>query len=125
MSLLTSALAWLPPALQTTDGIRVTYRQLGGDTAPLVAVRGETVFREESNDDRGARIVRSADFLLSPTEFVTAFGPGAVPEDGDQIETETTIYRVSAFNGEPVFRSEPTRTLLRVHTQEFSFLDAC
>jgi hypothetical protein len=120
MSLLASALNWLPPALQTTDGTSVTYRQLSGDTALLVAVRGATAFREEANEERGARIVRSADFLISPAEFVTAFGPGAVPEDGDQIETETTIYRVSAFNGEPVFRTDPTGTLLRVHTHEFS-----
>jgi hypothetical protein len=125
MSLLGNALNWLTPALQTTDGIAVTYRQASGDTAPLVAVRGETTFREEANEERGARIVRSADFLLSPAEFVAAFGPGAVPEDGDQIETASTVYRVSSFNGEPVFRIDAAGTLLRVHTQEYSLLEVC
>jgi hypothetical protein len=125
MSLLGSALNWITPALQTADGQSVTYRQASGDTAPLVAVRGETTFREEANEERGARIVRSADFLLSPAEFVEAFGPGAVPEEGEQIETETTIYRVTAFNGEPVFRMDSTGTVLRVHTQVFSLLDVC
>lgn len=123
MSLLGNALNWITPALQTTDGIDITYRQVSGDTAPLVAVRGETTFREEANEERGARIVRSADFLLSPDAFVAAFGPSAVPEEGEQIETLTTVYRVTAFNGEPVFRRDPTGTLLRVHTQEFS--DIC
>jgi hypothetical protein len=91
----------------------------------LCALRGQTPFRESANPtSHGGRIVRSTDFIFDADQFLGWCGRW--PEDGDTFlvfvpsapNTFSTRFRVTPFNGEPVYRLDPTGVQLRVHMQE-------
>lgn len=109
--------------LQGEDGLYTKAE--GGDSIELRAVRGATPFRESPTGQGTGRIIRSTDFLFDPDAFHRAVGRW--PADGDTFavappvpvgDIESTTFRVTPFNGEPVYRIEATYSQLRVHTQE-------
>lgn len=111
--------------LNGEDGVYITT---DGEEFPLRAVRGQTPFRQQSDGNGGARITRSTDWLFDHDELLSDVG--RPPKDGDKFRvtidvgtrTITTEYRVTPFNNEPVYRTEPTLSFIRAHTQEFATL---
>lgn len=118
--------AWLAGKLTEHAGDAVTYHSAdGAPPVELTATRGQTVFREEPLDNRGAAIQRSADFVFAADALRTALGRW--PVAGDKISAppsnaitgvDTVWHRVSSFGSEPVYRLESHAALIRVHTLE-------
>lgn len=91
----------------------------------LEALRAQTTFREQGNNNEGARIVRSQDWLFDANDFRSVVGRW--PEDGDKLlftppitDLQSVTFRVTPVNGEPVYRLDPSYTQLRIHTHEFA-----
>lgn len=101
------------------------YVTTSGERHSLRAVRGQTPFRLDSDGNRGGTIQRSTDWLFDAADFRAAVGRW--PKDGDRFQVVgpvgvKTEFRVSPFNGEPVYRLEPTGVHVRVHTLEYGTL---
>lgn len=108
--------------LRGEDGIYITS---DGTEYSLRAVRGETPFRLNSDGQRGGTIDRSTDWLFDLVDFRSLLSRW--PIDGDRFRvaidasgTITTEYRVSSLNDEPVYRTDPTQSHIRIHTKEWS-----
>lgn len=120
------ATKWLAGRLHQHAGDAVTYH--GRDGLPgttLTATRGETTYREDPIERRGAAITRSADFIFDCDAFRTAVGRW--PVDGDKIAAppsnsisgvELAWYRVTGIDGAPCYHVESHAALIRVHTLE-------
>lgn len=109
------------------NGECVTYTKTDGTQLQMKAVRGQTPFRETGNQNNGGRIIRSTDWLFAPCDFHRKVGRW--PEEGDTIAAKPanpvsgvklTTFRVTPFNGEPAYRTDPTYSKLRIHTNEIA-----
>jgi hypothetical protein len=118
--LLAQASAWLEDQRQRFLTQTVVY-QRAGDTIPVQATIGTTIFRLE--DGAGALLrVESRDYLIAAAELVID-GTPIVPKRGDRIrETQggrVFIYEVTAPGDEPEWRwSDPYRQTYRIHSQQ-------
>lgn len=105
------------------DGVYVTTDDV---EHRLRAVRGQTPFRIESDGNRGGTITRSTDWLFDIWGFREAVGRWPVAGDKFRVTVEgpagsiTTQYRVSKYNNEPVYRTDPGLAHVRVHTKEYA-----
>lgn len=115
-------------ALLRTRGHDGVYVTTDGVEHRLRAVRGQTPFRIEADGNRGGTITRSTDWLFDIWGFRESVGRW--PADGDKFRVKvagqsveiTTEYRVTKFNNEPVYRTDPGLAHVRVHMEEYATL---
>lgn len=87
------------------------YRRLGGESVPIKAVVGRTVFRSTDNSGIWTR-VETRDFIVAK-ELLSQ-----EPEVGDEIEFLGCTYEVLSPNGEPAWRwSDAFHTAYRIHAK--------
>lgn len=111
---------WLANQLAAYVSRLVQY-QRGSAVAVLPATVGQFTFRLV-DDFGGVFIQRSdRDFIFRAADLILD-GTPITPERGDRIRetvgNEVVIYEVRAPGGEDVYRYNPHRTTVRVHTVE-------
>ncbi|MGN0847882.1 MAG: hypothetical protein ACI4RA_10930 [Kiritimatiellia bacterium] len=89
----------------------VLYRTRDGETKPIQAIVGKTVFHSRGDYGTWTR-TETRDFIVKAEALETP------PAPGDEIVFDGRTYEVLAPNNEPVWRwSDPWCTARRIHTK--------
>lgn len=112
MGMLEQAAEWLEFQRQKELAVPIVYLRRDGESLPIQASPGKTLFRSE--DQYGVTVrMESRDFLVAASDL---------PDDpvrGDRIFYDGRQYEVLAPNGEPVWRWCGTcHWIRRIHTKE-------